>query len=214
MWNPRHRWLLTYYFISTATDVCHCTMTERVCCPYSSGLTALLHRRKGYWESGVTLCLFPAVTGLTFSIPVPLSRTLWSFAMKPVFLMITLWRPVEKSWQGAQIPVLDRAPGWEAGMLASTFWEFIKHLASFFLFIVLWFPLSLLVGHVCSLLKFLVWLPCNLNNLWWAQETWGVSGYLAFSSFRVSAMFFFFFLVFSFLSWNRNLKVMFRVNLY
>lgn len=83
------------------------------------------------------------------------------------------WLPCGGRWRRAgkwaQIPVMDRAPGWEAGMLASTFWEFIKHLASFFLFIVLWLPCSLLVGHVCSLLKFLVWLPCNLNNLWWAQ---------------------------------------------
>lgn len=86
-----------YIFISATTDVCQCPRTEGVCCPYSSGPTPLLHRRKGYGESSAALCLFPAMTGHLLNSCAIEWDSLWSSAVKPIFFMSALWRPVEKS---------------------------------------------------------------------------------------------------------------------
>lgn len=110
-----------YLLILVTIGVCQCPGRERVCCPFSSGLRSLLHRRKGSGESGGALCLFTAMAdNFLHSCSIEWD-SFWSFAMNPVFLISTLWRLVEKrlcKW--VQTPVVSRDPSYETCMLAHT----------------------------------------------------------------------------------------------
>ena len=131
MWNPRHK-MVTHLLLYLSSNRClPCPMTERACCPtpvawhpcFTGGkdvgnqVWLCVCSQQRLASPSKFLCHWAGLSGL---LP-------WEHSFS--------WAPCGGQWRGAgkwaQVPVMDRAPSWEAGMLAYTFGEFIMHLASF-----------------------------------------------------------------------------------